>query len=61
MDFSLYAMVVFNWKLVASETSIGYKIILRLQIVKTSSVRLNIIRSKASPLISNIELYYANK
>ena len=58
-EFTLEAMVENNWKLLASETTIGYKRILRLPTVKTSSVRLNIIRSKASPLISNIELYNA--
>ena len=58
-EFTLEAMVEDNWKLLASETTIGYKRILRLPTVKTSRVRLNIIRSKASPLISNIELYNA--
>ena len=58
-EFTLEAMVEDKWKLLASETTIGYKRILRLPTVKTSSVRLNIIRSKASPLISNIELYYS--
>ena len=60
-EFTVEAMVEDNWKLLASETTIGYKRILRLPTVKTSSVRLNIIRSKASPLISNIELYNAPK
>ncbi len=60
-EFTLEAMVEDNWKLLASETTIGYKRILRLPTVKTSRVRLNIIRSKASPLISNIELYNAPK
>jgi alpha-L-fucosidase len=60
-EFTLEAMVEDNWKLLASETTIDYKRILRLPTVKTSRVRLNIIRSKASPLISNIELYNAPK
>jgi len=60
-EFTLEAMVEDNWKLLASETTIGYKRILRLPTVKTSRVRLNIIQSKASPLISNIELYNAPK
>lgn len=60
-EFTLEAMVEDNWKLLASETTIGYKRILRLPTIKTSRVRLNIIRSKASPLISNIELYNAPK
>ena len=59
--FTVEAMVEDNWNLLASETTIGYKRILRLPTVKTSRIRLTIIRSKASPLISNVELYYANK
>jgi alpha-L-fucosidase len=58
-EFTLEAMVEDNWKLLASETTIGYKRILRLPTVKTSKVRINIKQSKASPLISNIELYNA--
>jgi len=58
-EFTLEAMVEDNWNLLASETTIGYKRILRLPTVKTSRIRLTIIRSKASPLISNIELYNA--
>ena len=58
-EFTVEARVEDNWELLASETTIGYKRILILPTVKTSGVRLNIIRSKASPLISNIELYNA--
>ena len=58
-EFTVEAMVEDNWNLLASETTIGYKRILRLPTVKTSRIRLTIIRSKASPLISNIELYNA--
>lgn len=58
-EFTVEAMVEDNWKLLASETTIGYKRILRLSTIKTSKVRLTIIHSKASPLISNIELYNA--
>lgn len=50
-----------QWKEIASETTIGYKRILRLPTVKTNKIRLNITDSKACPLISNIEIYLAPK
>ena len=58
-EFTVEAMVENNWKLLASKTTIGYKRILRLPTVKTFRIRISIIQSKASPLISNIELYNA--
>ena len=50
-----------NWNKLASETTIGYKRILRLPTTQTKAIRFSIVRSKASPLISNIELYHAPK
>jgi alpha-L-fucosidase len=57
--FTLEAMVNNSWKEIASETTIGYKRILRFPTVKTSQLRFNITHSKACPLISNIEIYNA--
>ncbi len=59
--FTLDAMLNGEWKEIASETTIGYKRILRLPTVKTNKIRLNITDSKACPLISNIEIYLAPK
>jgi len=46
-----------QWQKVASSTTIGYKKILKLSPVRTSKVRIIISDAKASPCISNIEIY----
>lgn len=48
-----------QWIEVASETTIGYKRILRLPNLMTKTIRLTIRDAKACPCISNIELYNA--
>src|SRR5690606_6878854 len=48
-----------EWEEVASETTIGYKRILRLPNLTTHKIRFTIQDSKASPTISNIEFYNA--
>jgi len=50
-----------EWKEIASETTIGRKRILRFPNVTGSMVRLNILDSKACPVISNIGIYKAPK
>ncbi len=45
------------WHQVATETTIGYKRIIKIDPVKTTKVRFNITDSKACPVISNIEIY----
>ncbi len=45
------------WKEVASGTTIGHKRILKLNAVSTNKIKVEITRSKASPLLSNIGLY----
>lgn len=57
--FTVEAWVDGKWKLLAKETTIGYKRILRLPTVSSSKIRLSILDSKACPLISNIEVYNA--
>jgi len=57
--FTVEAWVDGKWKLLAKETTIGYKRILRLPTVSSSKVRFSILDSKACPLISNIEVYNA--
>lgn len=57
--FSVEALIDGTWQLLDSQTTIGYKRILRLPTVKATKVRFTVIDSKACPLISNIELYRA--
>ncbi len=46
-----------NWERAAEATTIGYKRILKIEPITTSKVRINITDSKASPVISNVEIY----
>lgn len=46
-----------SWKQAANETTVGYKRIVRIDPVETRKIRINIIDSKACPLISNVEIY----
>jgi len=50
-----------EWKPIAAQTTIGRKRILRFPNVVATQVRLNIIDSKACPVISNIAVYNAPK
>lgn len=45
------------WKMLSSGTTIGHKRILTFSENKVSKIRLNIIKSKSSPVISNVEVY----
>ncbi len=57
--FSLDVWTGEKWTEIASETTIGYKRILRLPNTVASKIRLNITQSKACPLISTVEVYFA--
>ncbi len=57
--FSIEAFIGEDWKIIANETTIGRKRILRFPAVETTKIRINIEDSKASPVISNIEMYNA--
>ena len=46
------------WKRIAEETTIGYKRILCIPPVKTQSIRINIERAYAPPILSRIALFY---
>ncbi|MBI9061268.1 MAG: alpha-L-fucosidase [Marinilabiliaceae bacterium] len=48
-----------KWKEVASETTIGYKRILRLPDLTTRKIRFRVTGAKACPTISNVELFNA--
>jgi alpha-L-fucosidase len=60
-EFTLEALVENEWKQIAAQTTIGRKRILRFPNVISSQIRLNIINSKACPVISNIGVYKAPK
>ena len=59
--FTLEAKTAEGWREIASETTIGYKRILRLPEVTATALRLNIKDSKACPAISNVGVYHAPK
>ena len=50
-----------GWREIASETTIGYKRILRFPDVTSRKIRININDSKACPVISNVGIYRAPK
>ncbi len=59
--FTLEAFVHNEWKEIASQTTIGYKRILRFDNVTSNKLRFNILDAKGSPTITNIEVYHAPK
>ena len=59
--FSLDAWIDNDWKEIESQTTIGYKRILRFNNVTSSQLRLNILDAKACPTISNMEVFHAPK
>lgn len=47
-----------SWQEIAQATTIGYKRIIRLnQPIETTKIRINILDSRACPVISNVEIY----
>jgi alpha-L-fucosidase len=46
-----------GWKSVVDGTTIGHKVIRKFPVIKASKIKIAISKSKACPLISNIELY----
>jgi len=58
-EFRVEALEGKEWKEVAAGTTIGYKVIRRFPVVKTSQIRVTISKAKACPTISNVELYRA--
>ena len=57
--FTVEAKVDGEWQTIASETTIGYKRILRTKRVTASELRITITDSKASIVISNIQAFNA--
>jgi alpha-L-fucosidase len=58
-EFTVEAFSGGEWKQLIDGTTIGYKIIRKFPVVRTSGIRVAIRSAKASPAISNIELYRA--
>jgi alpha-L-fucosidase len=58
-EFSVDALVGSEWQKVTEGTTIGYKVIRKFPIVNASKIRVTIKRSKACPVISNVELFRA--
>jgi alpha-L-fucosidase len=56
-EFQVSAFIGGEWKNLIDGTTIGYKIIRKFPLVKTSRIKVTFSKSKACPLISNIELY----
>lgn len=46
-----------SWQKVAEATTIGYKRILKIEPVETGKIKINILDSKACPVLSNVELF----
>ncbi len=55
--FSVFVWKNNNWTEAATGTTIGYKRILKIEPVETDKIKIAILAAKASPLISNIEVY----
>lgn len=58
-EFKVDAMVNGEWKKILDGTTIGHKVIRKFPVVSTDRIRLTILKSKACPVISNVELYRA--
>jgi alpha-L-fucosidase len=56
-EFKVSALINGEWNLLINGTTIGYKVIRKFSVVKTSRIKVTISKSKACPAISNIELY----
>ncbi|TMM58033.1 alpha-L-fucosidase [Maribacter algarum] len=57
--FSIEAEVNGKWIEVDTQTTVGYKRILRFDTVEATKIRVNFLKSKGSLAISNVELYRA--
>ena len=55
--FSVEAMEDGQWKEISKGTTIGYKRILKISPISAQKIRIRLIDSKASPVISHIALY----
>ncbi len=58
-EFTVSALVNGSWNQLVSGTTIGHKIIRKFPVVKTTEIKVTINKSKACPVISNIQLFRA--
>jgi alpha-L-fucosidase len=58
-EFKVLALSNGNWQTLIDGTTIGHKIIRKFTIIKATEIKLIISKSKACPVISNLELYRA--
>jgi len=58
-EFRVEAFVNGEWKQLIDGTTIGHKVIRKFPVVEASRIKIIFSKSKASPVISNIELYRA--
>jgi alpha-L-fucosidase len=56
-EFNVSAFIEGRWKKLLDGTTIGYKVIRKFPVIKTSKIKIDINISKACPVISNIGLY----
>jgi alpha-L-fucosidase len=56
-EFKVSAYVSGDWQALIDGTTIGHKTIRKFPVVKTSKIKLTISKSKACPVISNVELF----
>jgi alpha-L-fucosidase len=57
--YKVSALVSGRWETLVEGTTIGHKVIRKFPVIKTSMIKLTFSKSKASPVISNLELYRA--
>jgi len=57
--FNVEAWINGNWQEIASETTIGYKRILRFPATSTDKIRINIQNSLACPILNKVSLFMA--
>ncbi|MBK7133783.1 MAG: alpha-L-fucosidase [Bacteroidales bacterium] len=58
-EFSVSVFTGGEWKTLIDGTTIGHKVIRKFPVVSASKIKVTISKSKACPVISNIELYRA--
>jgi alpha-L-fucosidase len=58
-EFKVSAFVKGTWQPLIEGTTIGHKIIRKFPVTKAAKIKISIIKSKACPVISNVELYRA--
>jgi alpha-L-fucosidase len=58
-EFKVSAFINGEWQPVIDGTTIGHRVIRKFPVIITSKIKITISKSKACPIISNIELYKA--